>query len=190
VWCFVAETISGNRRVYNPNAVNGFISKKAAIKSQVTSALPILNTNFKSYNALRGIILDKIDEVISTFNSQNSSINRGINQIDSRFGRNHSNKFKKIIDTIYKNCDQIISSDKIDSDEYFSGLKDLQKNLNSFQHEMLTYLYKSDIVDASHPQEAYDNINRLYEDILILNERENSFSKRLRYHYIDSFTKK
>jgi hypothetical protein len=143
-----------------------------------------LNQNFQSYKILRGRIVDKIQEVIITLDNPNSSINRFINALNNKYGSEHSNKFLHIIDKIYYNSDQLLSTDTTDSYEYFENMKRFTKYIDTLSNEASRYLNSSDTVDGFNPLEINDNLRRIANDFHALDKSESSFPRAFRQSYV------
>ena len=176
--------------VYNKSFVSSQNPYSRSVSPQIRPQAQNLNQNFQSYKILRGRIIDKIQEIIVTLDNPNSSVNRFINDLHRKYGTTHSRKFTNIIDKLYYNSDQLLSSDTADSYEYFENMKRFTKYLNALHSELLPYLNASDAVDGLNPLEASDNLTRIMNDLNILDKTESSFSPAFRQAYVTDWQKK
>lgn len=181
VLVFVSQPITYNKSFISTN--NPYATTRTELP-QIRSQAQNLNQNFQSYKILRGRILDKVQEVIITLDNPNSSINRFIEKLHNKYGSEHSNKFLQLIDKIYYNSDQLLSTDTTDSYEYFENMKRFTKYINTLSKEASVYLNSSDTVDGFNPIEINDNLTRIVNDFNALDKSESSFPRSFRQSYV------
>jgi len=148
------------------------------------------NYDFTKYQLLRDRIINKIHEVITTFDDPRSSINSALTHLMRKNKNNDRQDFEYLIDTINQYADNLLTTDNTDVSEYFRHMNNFTNAMRTLSKKLEYYIYKTDSIDQFDVREPIETLRRLHRDFKELKKAEHNFPPEFRQHYVDKFQEK